>query len=91
MCVGNLFGGSKPSAPPPPPRRAPAPTMRAAAPPPEMPTPRKIAEETGEDEKLSTRKKKALEIKKTKEGVKQLGAIDPGALPTTPPGGVSAP
>ncbi len=91
MCVGNLFGGRGPSAPPPPPRRAPAPTMRAAAPPPEMPTPRKITEETGEDEKLSTRKKKALEIKKTKEGVKQLGAIDPGTLPSTPPGGITAP
>tara|TARA_Y100000401_G_C8205889_1_gene165950 strand:+ start:122 stop:319 length:198 start_codon:yes stop_codon:yes gene_type:complete len=65
--------------------------MRAAAPPPEMPTPRKITEETGEDEKLSTRKKKALEIKKTKEGVKQLGAIDPGTLPSTPPGGITAP
>ena len=89
MCVGNLF--SQPKPPPAPPRRAPAPTMRAAAPPPEMPTAKQITEETGDDEKLTTRKKKALEIKKTKEGVKQLGAIDPGALPSSPPGGVSAP
>ena len=88
MCVGGLFGGG-PKPPAPPPRQNPAPTMRAAAPPPEMPTPEKINYETGDDEKLSTKKKNALEIKKTKEGVKQLGAIDPGALPDSPSGGVN--
>ena len=31
------------------------------------------------NDKVSTRKKQALEIKKTKEGVKTLGAIDPSA------------
>ena len=89
MCVGGLF--SAPKMPPPPKPQAPAPTMKAAAPPPEMVTPEKIKEEVGDDEKLSTKKKKALEIKKTKEGVKQLGAIEGKALPDTPPGGVNAP
>jgi len=89
MCVGGLF--SAPKMPAPPPRQAPAPTMKAAAPPPEMVSPERIKEEVGDDEKLSTKKKKALEIKKTKEGVKQLGAIEGKALPDTPPGGVNAP
>ena len=87
MCVGPF--APKMPAPPKIERQAPAPTMQAAAPPPEMPTPEKIKDETGDDEKLSTKKKKALEIKKTKEGVKQLGAIDPGALPDSPSGGVN--
>tara|TARA_R100000008_G_C3562449_1_gene157040 strand:+ start:847 stop:1113 length:267 start_codon:yes stop_codon:yes gene_type:complete len=87
MCVGNLFGG--PKMPPPPKPQAPAPTMKAAAPPPEMVSPERIKEEVGDDEKLSTKKKKALEIKKTKEGVKQLGAIDPKSVPSAPPGGVN--
>ena len=89
MCVGNLF--SQPKPPPAPPRRAPAPTMRAAAPPPEMPTAKQITEETGDDEKLTTRKKKALEIKKTKEGVKQFSAIDAKSMPQGPEGGVNVP
>ena len=33
----------------------------------------------------TSKKKKALEIKKTKEGVKQLGAIDPKTLGATMP------
>ena len=89
MCVGNLFGS--PKAPAPPPRMKPAPPLRSPAPPPEMPTPDKIKEETGDDEKISTRKKKALEIKKTREGVKQLGAIDPSTMPSSPPGGITPP
>ena len=86
MCVGNLF--STPKAPPPPPRMRPAPPLKSPAPPPEMPTPEKITEEEGE-EKLSTRKKKALEIAKVQSGVKQFGSIDPAATPTTPPGGIN--
>ena len=42
-------------------------------------------------EKLTTKKKKALEIKATKEGVKQFGAINPSSLPSQPPGGVNPP
>ena len=88
MCVGNLFSPPKPPAPPP--RMKPAPPLKSPAPPPEMPTPDKIKDETGEDEgKLSTRKKKALEIQKVQKGVKEFGAIDPAATPDTPPGGVA--
>tara|TARA_R100000458_G_C8195403_1_gene187703 strand:- start:502 stop:783 length:282 start_codon:yes stop_codon:yes gene_type:complete len=91
MCAGNLFGGA-PKPPAPPPRMKPAPPLRSPAPPPEMPTPERIKDETGDDEsKISTRKKKALEIQKVKQGVKQLGAIDPTTLPSTPPGGIQPP
>ena len=89
MCVGGLFSAHK--APIAPPRQTVAPTMKAAAPPPETVTPEKIKEEGGEEDKLSTKKKKALEIKKVKEGVKTFGAIDPKTLPTTPSGGINTP
>ena len=90
MCVGNLFSPPKPPAPPP--RMRPAPPLRSPAPPPSMPTPDKIKDETGEDEgKLSTRKKKALEIKKVREGTKQFGAINPATAPDTPPAGITTP
>ena len=89
MCVGNLLGGTPKL--PAPNRQAPAPTMKPAAPPPETVTPERIKEEgTGED-KLATKKKKALEIKKVKEGVKQFGAVDPKTLPSSPEGGVNLP
>ena len=88
MCVGGLFGGGR-RQPAPPPRQAPAPTMKAAAPPPEMVSPEKIKDEQGDEDKLSTKKKKALEIQKQKEGVKQFGAVDPTTLPQTPKGGVN--
>ena len=87
MCVGNLF--APPKAPKPPPRMRPAPPLKAATPPPEMPTPEKILEE--DDEKVDTRKKKALEIKSAREGVKKFGAITPATTPSTPPGGVNTP
>ena len=89
MCVGGLFGGNK--APAPPQRQAPAPTMKAAAPPSEMLSPEKIKDEQGDEDKLSTKKKKALEIKKVREGTKTFGAIDPAALPATPQGGINKP
>ena len=91
MCVGGLFGGGSRRQPAPPPRQAPAPTMKAAAPPPEMVSPEKIKDEQGDEDKLSTKKKKALEIKKVKEGVKTFGAINPASLPSTPTGGVIQP
>ena len=89
MCVGNLLGG--PSTPPTPTRQSPAPTMRAAAPPPETVTPERIKEEGGDEDKISTKKKKALEIQKVREGVKTFGAIDPKTLPNTPQGGINTP
>ena len=91
MCVGGLFGGGSRKQPAPPPRQRPAPSMKAAAPPPEMVSPEKIKDEQGDEDKLSTKKKKALEIKKVKEGVKTFGAINPASLPDTPSGGVTTP
>ena len=91
MCIGGLFGGGRRSQPAPPPRQQVAPTMKAAAPPAEMVSPEKIKDEQGDEDKLSTKKKKALEIKKVKEGVKTFGAINPASLPDTPSGGVNTP
>ncbi len=88
MCIGPL--APKPPRMPTPPRRAPAPTMKAAAPPPETVTPEEIKKEQGE-ELIDTKKKKALEIKKVKEGVKQFGAIDEKSMPQGPEGGVNTP
>ena len=90
MCVGGLFGAGN-RQPTPPPRQRPAPSMKAAAPPAEMVSPEKIKDEQGDEDKLSTKKKKALEIKKVKEGVKTFGAINPASLPSTPTGGVNQP
>ena len=90
MCVGGLFGGGRrPTAAPP--RQTVAPTMKAAAPPPEMVSPEKIKDEQGDEDKLSTKKKKALEIKKVKEGTKTFGAINPASLPSTPSAGINQP
>jgi len=89
MCVGGLFGGNRTPAPPQ--RQAPAPTMKAAAPPSEMVSPERIKDEQGDEDKLSTKKKKALEIKKVREGTKTFGAIDPKTLPSTPQGGINTP
>ncbi len=88
MCVGP-FAPKMPQMPTPQ-RQAPAPTMKAAAPPPETVTPEEIKKESGE-ELIDTKKKKALEIKKVKEGVKQFGAIDPKSMPQGPEGGVNIP
>jgi len=91
MCIGG-----KPPTPPAPPRMKPAPPLKSPAPPPTIPTQERMDDEETEKMKISTRKKKALEIKKTKEGVKQLGAIDPnlmgtGALPGAGSGGIQSP
>tara|TARA_Y100000814_G_scaffold237156_1_gene181282 strand:+ start:1171 stop:1446 length:276 start_codon:yes stop_codon:yes gene_type:complete len=91
MCVGGLFGGGRRQQPVQPQRQQVAPTMKAAAPPAEMVSPEKIKDEAGDEDKLSTKKKKALEIKKVKEGVKTFGAINPASLPDTPSGGVNTP
>ena len=89
MCVGGLLGTARqPTAPE---RQAPAPTMQAAAPPTEMVSPERIKDDTSKEDKLSTKKKKALEIKKVREGVKTFGAINPASLPDTPSGGVNTP
>ena len=89
MCVGQFA----PRAPqlPAQTRQAPAPTMKAAAPPSETVSPERIRDEGEDEDKISTKKKKALEIQKVREGVKTFGAIDPKTLPTTPQGGVNTP
>ena len=60
MCVGTFA----PKAPqlPAQTRQAPAPTMKAAAPPSETVSPERIRDEGEDEDKLSTKKKKALEI-----------------------------
>ena len=91
MCVGSIFTPPKMPTPPAAPKRQAAPTVKAAEKAPEYVEPEKIKEETGDDEVIDTKKKKALEIQKTKEGVKEFGAIDPKAVPDTPAGGINAP
>ena len=88
MCVGNLLGGNQQPATPT--RQSPAPTMKAAAPPPEYVAPEDLRKDDDED-KISTKKKKQLEIEKQKKGVKQFGAVNPDNLPNTPEGGVNPP
>ena len=91
MCVGSIFTPPRPPSPPPRPTPTARPEVKSAAKAPEYVEPEKIKEETGDDEKIDTKKKKALEIEKTKKGVKEFDAIDPKAVPDTPEGGVNAP
>ncbi len=92
MCVGSLFRGPQmPSMPNTPIARQAAPTVKSATKGPEFVEPEKIKEEVGDDEKISTKKKKALEIQKTKEGVKEFSAIDPKSMPQGPDSGVNTP
>ena len=89
MCIGPLAPSVPQPQAPPTVKQTPAPTVKSAAPPPEFVEPEKIKEEVGEDEVLDTKKKKALEIKKVKEGVKEFSAIDPKSMPKGPEGGVN--
>ena len=86
MCVGPL---APPRPPTPPTPQGPAPTVKAAAKGPEYVEPEKIKDELGDEDKIETKKKKALEIQKVKEGVKEFGAIDAKSMPTGPAGGVN--
>ena len=88
MCIGPL---APPKPPPMPKPQGPAPTVKAAAAPAELIQNEKIKDEQGDDEKLTTKKKKALEIQKTKEGVKEFSAIDEKSMPQGPEGGVNVP
>ena len=90
MCVGALLGGGRqPSVGAPPQRQTVAPTVKSAAPQAEYLEPEKIKEKTGDDEKVDTKKKKALEVKKVKEGVKEFSSIDEKSMPQGPEGGVN--
>jgi len=88
MCVGP-FAPKMPQMPAPQ-RQTPAPSQKAAAPPPEYVPPEDIKDKDG-DEKLSTKKKKELQIEKQKKGVKEFGSVDPKNLPNSPDGGVNPP
>ena len=87
MCLGGgRGGGGGGSSPAPPPRMEPAPVVKSMTPPPIIPGTSRVSDEDTDEHRISTsKKKKALEIKKTKEGVKQLGAIDPKTLGATMP------
>ena len=88
MCVGP-FAPKMPQMPAPQ-RHAPPPTQKAAPPPEEYVAPEDIKDKEGE-EKVSTKRKKELEIEKQKKGVKEFGSVDPENLPDTPEGGVNPP
>ena len=89
MCVGP-FAPPKPPAPPPRPQSAP--TVKNAQKGAEYVEPERIKDEVGDDEKIDTKKKKALEIEKIKKGVKEFGAIDPAKTGVdTPEGGINQP
>ena len=86
MCVGPL---APPRPPKPPTPQGPAPTVKAAAKGAEFVDPEKIKDVSDSEDLIDTKKKQALEIQKTKEGVKQFSAIDPKSMPQGPEGGVS--
>ena len=88
MCIGPLAPPKPPPAPKP---MSPAPTVKAAAKGPEYVEPEKIKDETEDEDKIDTKKKKALEIQKTKEGVKEFSAIDAKSMPQGPEGGINQP
>ena len=88
MCVGP-FAPKMPQMPAPQ-RRDPPPSQKAAAPPAEYVPPEDIKDKEGE-EKLSTKRKKELEIEKQKKGVKEFGSVDPENLPNSPDQGVNIP
>jgi len=71
-----------PKAPAPPPRMKPAPPMKSAAPPATIPAAKRLEDETSEEDKISTRKRKALEIKQAQRGVKEFSALEPESMPT---------
>ena len=69
--------GSGPKMPAPPPPLAPPPPQKAAAPPVELGKPEEVGDDDNE-EIVSNKRKRALEIKKTQAGVKQFGALKEG-------------
>ena len=85
MCFGS------PSPPPAPPRMAPAPPLKPLAPPSEVPVVERLRTEEGDAEKVSTRRKKALEIKRVQRGVKEFGSISADTMPQSPVQGINNP
>jgi hypothetical protein len=68
----------------------PPPPQKPAAPPSELPDPEKLDDDATEAGKIKA-KRKALEVARTREGVKQFGAINPATTPTAPPQGITPP
>jgi hypothetical protein len=68
----------------------PAPTQKAAAPPSVLPDPEKLDDDATEASKVK-QKRRALEVQKAQQGVKQFGAINPATTPTAPPQGITPP
>ena len=89
MCIGPL--APKMPQMPAPIRQSAAPSVKSTAPPTEYVEPKDLKTDEGDDEKLTTKKKKALEIQKTKEGVKEFSSIDEKSMPQGPEGGVNVP
>ena len=85
MCFGS------PSPPPAPPRMAPAPPLKPLAPPSEVPVVERLRTEEGDAEKVSARRKKALEIKRVQRGVKEFGSISADTMPQSPVQGINNP
>jgi len=83
------FGAPKP--PDPPPRMKPAPPLKALQPQAEIPVVERLRDTEESDEKVSTRRKKALEIKRVQRGVKEFGSIDPATMPQSPVQGINNP
>ena len=90
MCVGPF---APPKAPPMPApvANSPAPTVKNTQRAAEYVKPEEIKDNLGED-KVDTKKKKALEIAKVKKGVGEFAAIDPSKTGVdTPAGGINTP
>jgi hypothetical protein len=87
MCIGP-FAAPKP--PSPPPRMDPAPPQKPTPPPSELPNPEKLDDDATEANKVKA-KRQALEVQRTRQGVKQFGAINPATTPTAPAQGITPP
>tara|TARA_R100001082_G_scaffold87417_1_gene53937 strand:- start:242 stop:502 length:261 start_codon:yes stop_codon:yes gene_type:complete len=85
MCFGG--GGS----PEPPPRMQPAPPLKPLQPAAEVPVVERLRDTEDSDEKVSTRRKKALEIKRVQRGVKEFGSIGADTMPQSPIQGINNP
>ena len=83
------FGAPKPPAPPP--RMQPAPPLKPLQPQAEIPVVERLRDTEDSDEKVSTRRKKALEIKRVQRGVKEFGSIDASTMPQSPVQGINNP
>tara|TARA_R100000458_G_scaffold10556_1_gene8374 strand:- start:869 stop:1138 length:270 start_codon:yes stop_codon:yes gene_type:complete len=88
MCVGNLFRPKPPKIP----EQAQPDIAPALAPVTPLEDPGKdvdLQAQKKPKELITTKRKTALSIKKAREGVKQLGAINPKSIPSAPKAGIT--